>query len=78
MLVGRGACAKITYKTHVFDVAGKVWALPLIATHAAKGPHKFHAPKALKALIARMTAPNPEARPNFTAAIAILDRARRR
>ena len=66
-----GTCARLTAKTHVFDVASKAWALPYVH-RAARGDDK----RRLEALMARMRAPEPSDRPNFTEALDALARRR--
>ena len=60
----RGDVRELTAKTHVFDVASKAWALPYVH-RAARGDDR----RRLEALMARMRAPEPSDRPNFTEAL---------
>jgi len=60
-LCRRRRCAPITPSTHVFDAAARAYLLPLCAASAPPGPAR----RALEALIAAMTAPEPADRPTF-------------
>ena len=62
-------CAALSAKTHVFDFANRAWILGAVRD-AATGPEA----DALAALMARMSAPDPDDRPTFAGALALLDR----
>lgn len=71
-LCANRACARVDAKTHVFDVAAKRWALPLIIHDGA--PHMSpDAIRDLKRLAARMRAPDPADRPTFSEALGALE-----
>lgn len=67
-----GACAPVTAKTHVFDVASRGWLLPLVVHEGAANADDA-ARRVLKRLVDRMRAPDPADRPAFSEAIADLD-----
>ena len=66
----KGRCLPVSAKTHVFDIAAKAWALPLVLKEGHLEPA---AKKKLRALEAWMLAPDPDDRPNLTEALLFLD-----
>lgn len=71
-LCAGAACEPLSEKTHVFDVAAKAWALPLIAARGRNGPRPDVA-RVLETLVERATRPDPADRPTFAEAIAFLE-----
>ena len=65
-----GACRRVSAKTHVFDVAAKVWAFPYVLNFVDLAPSQK---LALRRLQVRMERPRVGDRPNFTEALAALD-----
>ena len=63
-------CLPVSAKTHVFGIAAKAWALPLVLKEGHLEPA---AKKKLRALEAWMLAPDPDDRPNLTEALLFLD-----
>ena len=61
---GRCRPLNVSWRAHVFDVAGKAWMLPLVSQLGAPD---------MAPLIEKMRAPNPEDRPSFDGALAMLD-----
>lgn len=68
-------CESITSKTHVFDVAGKVWLLPAIINAASKNLKNLNAVNAaknLQSLIPKMTHSDQMQRPSFAVLLGIV------
>ena len=66
---GRGTCALLSEKTHVWDVAHRPWLLPYVADRATGGDRDF-----LVALIRHASAEDPDDRPSFAELVAAIDR----
>ena len=65
-----GSCQRVSAKTHVFDVAAKVWAFPYVLNFVELAPARK---LALRRLQVWMERPLVGDRPNFTEALAALD-----